>query len=65
MADILQRILAVKAQEISAAQARVPLAQMQAAARAAQPLRDFVKKSQPQQGCAARAVRPGGDCQHL
>lgn len=42
MADILQRILAVKAQEISAAQARVPLAQMQAAARAAQPLRDFV-----------------------
>ena len=42
MADILRRILAVKAQEIRAAQARVPLAQMQAAARAAQPLRDFV-----------------------
>ena len=41
MADILQRILAVKAQEISAAQARVPLAQMQAAARAAAPARDF------------------------
>ncbi len=42
MADILQRILAVKAQEISAAQARVPLAEMQALARAAAPARDFV-----------------------
>lgn len=41
MADILQRILAVKAQEISAAQARMPLAQMQALARAAAPARDF------------------------
>ena len=41
MADILQRILAVKAQEISAAQARVPLAEMQAAARATAPARDF------------------------
>ena len=41
MADILQHILAVKAQEISAAQARVPLAEMQAAARAAAPVRDF------------------------
>jgi len=41
MADILQRILAVKAQEISAAQARVPPAQMQTAARAAAPARDF------------------------
>jgi len=41
MADILQRILAVKAQEISAAQARVSLPKMQAAARAAAPARDF------------------------
>ena len=41
MSDILQRILAVKAQEIGAAQLRVPLAQMQAAARAAAPARDF------------------------
>jgi len=42
MADILQRILAVKAQEVSAAKARVPLAQMQAAAEATAPTRDFV-----------------------
>ncbi|MGV3626329.1 MAG: indole-3-glycerol phosphate synthase TrpC [Betaproteobacteria bacterium] len=41
MADILQRILAVKAQEISAAQARMPLMEMQAAARATAPARDF------------------------
>ena len=41
MADILQRILAVKAEEIAAAQAQVPLPQMQAAARAAAPARDF------------------------
>lgn len=41
MADILQRILAVKAQEISVAQAQVSLPQMQAAARAAAPARDF------------------------
>lgn len=41
MADILQRILAVKAREIGAAQSRVPLAEMQVAARAAAPARDF------------------------
>lgn len=41
MADILQRILAVKAEEIAAAQAQVPLPQMQAAARAAASARDF------------------------
>ena len=41
MADILQRILAVKAEEIVAAQALVSLAQVQAAARAASPARDF------------------------
>ncbi len=42
MADILQRILAVKAQEISAAQTHLSLAAVQTAARAAPPLRDFV-----------------------
>ncbi len=41
MADILQRILAVKAQEISAAQERMPLARMQAAAKAVATARDF------------------------
>jgi len=40
-ADILQRILAVKAQEISAAQSRLSLAEVQAAAHAAAPARDF------------------------
>ncbi len=40
-ADILQRILAVKAQEISAAQSRLSLAEVQTAARAAAPARDF------------------------
>lgn len=42
MADILQRILAVKAQEISAAQARAPLPDVQALARSAPSARDFV-----------------------
>ena len=41
MSDILQRILAVKADEIAAAQARISLPQMQAAARAAAQSRDF------------------------
>jgi indole-3-glycerol phosphate synthase len=41
MADILQRIMAVKAEEVAAAQAQLPLAQVQAAARAAEPARDF------------------------
>ena len=41
MADILQRILAVKAQEIAAAQSRMPLAEVVSAARAAAPPRDF------------------------
>lgn len=41
MADILQRIMAVKAEEIVAAQALVSLAQVQAMARAAAPSRDF------------------------
>ena len=41
MADILQRIMAVKAGEVAAAKAQLPLAQVQAAARAAAPARDF------------------------
>jgi indole-3-glycerol phosphate synthase len=41
MADILQRIMAVKAGEVAAAKAQLPLAQAQAAARAAAPARDF------------------------
>lgn len=41
MADILQRILAVKAQEIANAQSRLPLAEVMSAARAAAPPRDF------------------------
>ncbi len=42
MSDILQRILAVKAQEVAEAQSRLTLAEVQAAARAAAPVRDFV-----------------------
>jgi indole-3-glycerol phosphate synthase len=41
MADILQRIMAVKAEEVAAAQAQLSLPQIQSAARAASPVRDF------------------------
>lgn len=41
MSDILQRILSVKAQEVAEAQAQMPLAAVQAAARVATPVRDF------------------------
>jgi len=41
MADILQRIMAVKAEEVAAAQALLPLVQVQSVARAAAPARDF------------------------
>jgi len=41
MADILERILARKRQELDAARAAVPPAEMQARARAAAPVRDF------------------------
>ncbi|MDP1674243.1 MAG: indole-3-glycerol phosphate synthase TrpC [Burkholderiales bacterium] len=41
MSDILQRILTVKAQEVAEAQSRMTLAEVQAAARAAAPARDF------------------------
>ncbi len=42
MSDILQKILTVKAQEVAAAQAATPLAQMRAEAEQAAPARDFV-----------------------
>ncbi len=42
MSDILQKILAVKAQEVAAAQAATPLAQMRAEAEQASPARNFV-----------------------
>jgi indole-3-glycerol phosphate synthase len=42
VADVLQRILETKRSEIRAAQAAVPLAEMQRRARAAPPARDFV-----------------------
>jgi len=41
MADILQRILAVKAEEVAQAKAARPLAEVRSAAQAAAPLRDF------------------------
>lgn len=43
MADILQRILAVKAEEVAAAQAVLPLGQVRAAARDTAPARDFAR----------------------
>jgi indole-3-glycerol phosphate synthase len=42
MSDILQKILAVKAQEIAAAKAKKPLAKIRAEAESAAPSRDFV-----------------------
>ena len=42
MSDILNKILAVKQQEVAAGQALRPLAQLQAEAQAQQPARDFV-----------------------
>ncbi len=52
MADILQRILAVKAQEIASAQSRLPLAAVKSAAGEAAPPRDFA--------CALRAKIAAG-----
>ena len=42
MSDILKKILAVKAQEVAAAQAAKPLAEIRAEAGQASPPRDFV-----------------------
>ena len=41
MADILQRIMAVKAEEVASARVRLPLAEVKAAARDVAPARDF------------------------
>jgi len=41
MADILQRIMAVKAEEVASARARLPLAEVKAAARDVAPARNF------------------------
>ena len=41
MADILQRIMAVKAEEVASARGRLPLAEVKAAARDVAPARDF------------------------
>ena len=42
MSDILNKILAVKAQEVAAAQKLKPIAEMRAEAEQAAPTRDFV-----------------------
>ncbi len=56
MADILQRILAVKAEEVAAAQAVLPLAQVRAAARDTPPARDFAGAIRAKIGAGRAAV---------
>jgi indole-3-glycerol phosphate synthase len=56
MADILQRILAVKAAEIAAAKATTPLAALRAEAEAAAKPRDFVAALRAKVGTGAAAV---------
>jgi indole-3-glycerol phosphate synthase len=56
MADILQRILAVKAEEVAAAQAVLPLAQIRDAARDAAPARDFAGAIRTKIGAGRAAV---------
>jgi len=55
-ADILERILARKREELEAARAAVPFAQMQARAAAAPPARDFVGALQAKIGAGRPAV---------
>ncbi|MGZ8154222.1 MAG: indole-3-glycerol phosphate synthase TrpC [Burkholderiales bacterium] len=56
MSRILERILAVKAQEIEAARKVRPLAGLEAEARAAPPVRDFVGALRAKRDAAASAV---------
>lgn len=56
MSDILKKILAVKQQEVTAAQAAQPLAQIRAAAAQAQPVRDFVGAMRSRIGTGQPAV---------
>jgi indole-3-glycerol phosphate synthase len=56
MSDILQRILATKRDEIAAAQARVPLAELRARARDAAPVRDFAGALQARVAAGGPAV---------
>ena len=56
MADILQRILSVKAEEVACAKAARPLAELRLAARAAAPARDFVGALRAKLGAGLPAV---------
>ena len=56
MADILQRILAVKRAEVAAGQAAVPAPEMASRARAAAPPRDFVRAIRARLALGAPAV---------
>lgn len=56
MSDILKKILAVKAQEVAAAQARTPLAAIRAEAEQAPPTRDFTAAIRNKIGAGLPAV---------
>jgi indole-3-glycerol phosphate synthase len=56
MADILQRIIAVKAEEVAAARAARPLTEMRTAAQAMPPPRDFVGALRAKVGAGKPAV---------
>lgn len=56
MADILQRILAVKAREVAVARARMPFSELEAAVRAVPPPREFVAALRAKIGAGLPAV---------